>query len=98
MYEPESLTLCWVRSQISDHCGLSGFVTKLFDRRLIIPHGLALSGCWAVTNFVEPGRSIGPLRLAEQFVFFLRRVEEAPQVRAPSLRMTQDDLAEAIVG
>jgi len=48
VYAPESLTLCCVRSQITDQCGLSGIVAKLLDRRLIIPHGLALSGGWVV--------------------------------------------------
>jgi len=48
VYAPENLTLCWVRSQITDQCGLSGIVAKLFERRLIVPHGLALSGRWAV--------------------------------------------------
>jgi hypothetical protein len=50
VYSPESLALYWVRSQVTDQRGVSGFVAKLFDRSLIIPHRLAFSGCWAVSS------------------------------------------------
>ena len=61
---PESLTFCWVRSQVTDQCGLGGLITKLFDRRLIIPHGLALSGCWVVNSKFLVGPAIASARCA----------------------------------